>query len=325
MHISQVDLTNFMRYDQASITLAPGFNAFVGQTDSGKSTILRAIVWVMYNRPTGMEMCREGTDETSVTLTIQSETTHTVTRYRSKKRNAYCLDGQWFDTVKTDVPDEIKTAMGVQLAELGPKVLEMLNVSRQMDGPFMLTGSGGDAAKILGNLSGITVIDQGLSSLKPDLTKASSDISSTERLERTYTAAMHEFSDLEEEGLLLKSTSEKIRLAQELDQRHERLTALVEKMVSFNATIATLDDQILEQEEVLGINSNVEASIVQQNQLADLDALLQKMEEYNTQFHELTGQIAQAESRLIELQHGHQHALEEAGACPLCGQHVAVA
>ena len=78
-----------MCYEQEEIELDPGFNSFVGISDSGKSTILRALIWVFFNRPTGMEMCRTGTSETRVQLTLDDG--NIIEKIRSKNRNAYSL------------------------------------------------------------------------------------------------------------------------------------------------------------------------------------------------------------------------------------------
>jgi chromosome segregation ATPase len=320
MYISQITLHNFMRYEDVTVNLSQGFNAIVGQTDAGKSTILRALIWVMYNRPLGTEMCRVGSDETSVTVVSNHEATvHTVQRLRSKKRNAYCLNGQWYDAVKNDVPLEVQEALGVHLAELGPKVLEMLNVSRQMDGPFMLSGSGGDAAKILGNLSGITQIDSGLASLRPDIQATNRNLETNDRLEKTYAAASIEFGDLEEESELLRRAGVTLRSAQELSQKLTQLTALKEAVTSYTSTIKTIDTEIAEAQRIGQLDSLAKMAASLTGQLHKYTSLLETIDLYNQQMVNYKSSLQRAQEALSEAQAQYRRTLHEAGTCPTCG------
>jgi DNA repair exonuclease SbcCD ATPase subunit len=317
-------MQGFMRYDDQTVELHPGFNAFVGQTDSGKTTVLRALVWVFYNRPSGVEMIRDGADEAVVTITFNTGSAeepelHEVTRLRSKKRNAYILDGQEFDNVKLEVPQEIQDLSGIRIAEIGPKVYDMLNVSRQMDGPFMLTGSGGDAAKIMGNLAGITTLDLALSGLRPDLAAAKKEQIGYDKMEETYNASIGEFADLESEARQLEVVGKRIKLAQEISGRLAGLRRASERMAEYNATVATIDTDIATKAHITALSEPLNRSRRLVKRLSDLTQLNRTMDQYNSDVATLAAGAELAEARIVDLQHEYRALLHEAGTCPTCG------
>lgn len=324
MYVTKVRMVNYMRYVDETVELDPRFNAIVGQTDSGKTTLLRALVWVFYNRPVGMEMIRDGADEARVEIEVNLGTPedpdlHTIVRLRSKKRNAYIVDGQDFDNVKTDVPDEAKALTGVVTAEIGPKVYVELNVSRQMDGPFMLTGSAGDAAKIMGNLAGITTLDTGLASIKPDLSAVSKELTGAQRLEQTYDETIGEFADLDDQELKLEAIAQQIKSAQQLDARLQDLRRLSERMAEYNSVFTTVDADIAAVSQVLGYRARVAGAAELHARLNALEHLRVDMAGFNQRWNDNVAAVRGAESRVTELVESRKSVLHEAGTCPTCG------
>ena len=52
-YLKQITLKNFQSHKDSTIQLDRGLNAIIGPSDSGKSAIIRAIKWVLYNEPSG--------------------------------------------------------------------------------------------------------------------------------------------------------------------------------------------------------------------------------------------------------------------------------
>lgn len=53
-------IENFQSHEQTEVFFTEGLNVFVGPSDSGKSAILRALRWVLYNEPKGTDFIRAG-------------------------------------------------------------------------------------------------------------------------------------------------------------------------------------------------------------------------------------------------------------------------
>ena len=51
--IKEIDIVNFQSHKSTHLDLVPGVNVIVGASDSGKSAIIRALRWLIWNRPVG--------------------------------------------------------------------------------------------------------------------------------------------------------------------------------------------------------------------------------------------------------------------------------
>lgn len=60
IHLKRVRLENFQSHRNSVIDFDRGLNVIVGPSDSGKSAIIRAIKWALYNEPSGNYFIREG-------------------------------------------------------------------------------------------------------------------------------------------------------------------------------------------------------------------------------------------------------------------------
>lgn len=321
MLITRVKLNGFMRYDNVDLALHPGFTAITGPTDAGKSTIIRALTWVLFNTPSGDGMIRQGQDEARVEL--WTDTGHHVVRYKGKRRNGYELDGQPFESVGTSVPKDIQEALGVHVAILGPKVEEQLGISGQLDAPFMLGDSGGNAARILGNLSGITTIDQALSGLKPDINAARRDIEVAEKTLAGYEVSIKEFENLLAREGHLRQVRTALDRAETISERIAKLQALAEHMEEFNAMVGTVDRAL----ELLADRLQAAAPLGQARGLCtrieQLHALTTAMVELNASWNQTVADEQGVQEELVRVERERLQTLHDAGFCPLCGQATA--
>lgn len=153
--IQSVALQNFQSHKESILELAPGVNILTGDSDSGKTAILRALAWVLTNRPTGEAFRRIGSKSTSV---IVDTSDGAITRVRSDKENLYF--GPYAEKL---------AAIGTSVPESVVKLLNMdadLNIQRQLDAPFLLSCSAGEVAQRLNTVVGLDDIDVGLSNVQ---------------------------------------------------------------------------------------------------------------------------------------------------------------
>ena len=50
-YVRRITLENFQSHKHTEMEFGPELNVIVGPSDSGKSAIIRALKWVMYNEP----------------------------------------------------------------------------------------------------------------------------------------------------------------------------------------------------------------------------------------------------------------------------------
>ena len=68
--IKKIQIQNFQSHKETTLKLDPGVNIIVGTTDSGKTSILRALRWVIWNRPSGDDFRSWWGGNTSVEVII---------------------------------------------------------------------------------------------------------------------------------------------------------------------------------------------------------------------------------------------------------------
>lgn len=146
--LEKVIVKNFQRHKNLEVLFVPGVTTIVGDTNAGKSAILRLLRWVALNRlhGTAESYIRWGADDMAGILYFDG---HKLIRRRGKSGNLYKLDGKEFKAFGHDVPPEIANALSVT-----PD-----NFQRQLDPQFWLTESSGQIAKHLNAIVNLEVID----------------------------------------------------------------------------------------------------------------------------------------------------------------------
>jgi DNA repair exonuclease SbcCD ATPase subunit len=164
--IKSIRLENFQSHKNTTINFCDGVNAIVGLSDSGKTAILRALRWVVTNKPTGDAFQSYWGGDTSVTIILGDGTA--ITRKRTKSDNLYVKDDKEYRAFGQDVPEDIRKAFD----------LNDINLQGQMDAPFLLSQSPGEVAQILNKVVNLDVIDKAISSIRKQKLKADGDLKS---------------------------------------------------------------------------------------------------------------------------------------------------
>ena len=165
--LQTIQIHNFQSHENSQLDLSPGINTLVGDSDCGKSAVMRAILWAITNSPQGDAYVSDWTKtpkgkQMSGSATYVSIDTNpqkergkfSVVRKRSPEFNGYEVfdgsDNTQFEALRTDVPREVS-----QCFNIGP-----VNIQRQMDPPFLIASTPGEAARFINQLVNLTDIDE---------------------------------------------------------------------------------------------------------------------------------------------------------------------
>ena len=150
--ISKLILKSFQAHKSSELEFCPGLNAIVGESDEGKTSIIRALYWASQNKPSGGDFISDFSKrgECSSTIVVDG---NEVTRFKNKTKNEYRINDQSFKALgKSGVPDEVSNILQ----------LDELNFQNQMDSPFLLSSSSGEVARYLNDIVNLNVIDDSL-------------------------------------------------------------------------------------------------------------------------------------------------------------------
>lgn len=145
--LQSLSLINFQAHRRLEVDLDPHVTVFVGPSDSGKSAVIRALWWVLANKPAGDAFVRKGSKGTKVDLVVDGVT---VSRVRRGAENAYRIDDRELKAFGASAPpDEV-----VKLLKVGD-----LNFQSQHAAPFWFSETAGEVSRQLNQIVDLGTID----------------------------------------------------------------------------------------------------------------------------------------------------------------------
>lgn len=184
--IERVEIEQFQNHTKTDLDFSPGLNIVCGQSDNGKSAVIRAINWVLTNKPAGSAFCKvdnEGVD-TKVKLAF---TDGEVLRVRGHKKNHYIFDGTEYKAMRSDVPEEI-----AEFINIGDQ-----NIQGQFVSHFLISESSGEVARTLNSIVGLEDIDKAHKVIGRIIAESNANIKFLKAEFDKYTERMRKFDELD--------------------------------------------------------------------------------------------------------------------------------
>jgi len=157
--IKKIRIKNYQSIKDADIELGD-ITVITGRTDSGKSAFFRAVKAVVDNE-SGDEFTTAGEKRTVVDI-------DNIRWIQSENENSYEIDGKRWDKCGKSVPDDVKKELNMGEFEFGKDVKYFLNFSGQLDPSFIVQGNPADNAKVIGSISNIHTVYNGLREAEKD-------------------------------------------------------------------------------------------------------------------------------------------------------------
>jgi len=157
--IKKLEIQNFQSHKNTELTLAPGVNVIVGATDSGKTAIIRALRWLIWNRPSGEAFRSNWGGDTVVDIEADN---HHWSRLKGKQ-NHYHYNGGTFAAFGAGVPEEVSKSLNI----------DDINLQMQLDSPFLISASAGETASYFNRIAHLDQIDIGLKNIQGWIRKLS--------------------------------------------------------------------------------------------------------------------------------------------------------
>jgi len=159
MSIKTLTVTNFQSHANTKLNLHPGVNVIVGESDTGKSAILRALSWLVRNKVDDKSFRSNWGGKSDVE--IRFDDGNEVSRTQDKDNRYYLVNeekgiDEEYKAFRTDIPQDIVETLN----------MDVLNMSYQFDPPFLLSDSSGEVAKTLNKIADLTDIDTSISNIR---------------------------------------------------------------------------------------------------------------------------------------------------------------
>jgi exonuclease SbcC len=233
--IKSLKILNFQSHEKSKLDFSTGVNVIVGTSDSGKTAIIRALRWLIWNRPSG-DAIRSNWGG-GCTVIVDTEEDDIVVRGKDKT-DTYQLSRSGgkslvFKAFGTSVPQEIADLL---------KINE-INLQGQLDAPFLLSSSPGEVAQHFNKVARLDKIDKATGNINSAIRELTADIKYKEvdeaRLEEQvkqfdyldkFEAEVEVLEEMEKRSVTLKNAQRKladlIRKATDITEQVEECTDL---------------------------------------------------------------------------------------------------
>lgn len=350
MTLKKIGVKNFQSIRDAEVELG-SFTVLTGPSNSGKSAFMRAARALVRNGFTPSQV-RQGTKETHVVLEFDD---HTVEAVRGKSKSTYILDGDEYNKAGRTVPPEAEAAMRLGLVSEVDSTF-----STQYDSPYLISDPGSTAAKVLGSLTNVSVLHNGLRETnrrtleaKAQLKSRNSDLTTYKEREASFEyvdekrrimdkaeAVMSELSKLGEDVSLLDSILKLLDIdILGLKEANESIVSLppnadIEELIALTNLVKDLDlevgtvESLIEQipkEDYSGFSDISKTYDILVEDVSAVKALAEVLEGTVAgikEYQEKKLEASKYEEELEKCNHEHTTLLDGIDICPLCGEPV---
>lgn len=202
--LEKVFIRNFQSHQKSTIEFTQGVNIIVGDSDSGKSSIFRALRWLFWNKPLG-DSYRSWWGGNTIVKGYFDDCV--VSRVKTDSKSYYKTHAEEetiFKALKTSVPEEVAKCFNITEE----------NIQRQTDSPFLLSNTSGEVASHLNKIANIEDIDKSRSTIDSNIRKLKWTKESKEQLLKKDEEELNNYATLEDiEQLLItaETLNEKIK------------------------------------------------------------------------------------------------------------------
>lgn len=148
--IKSIDIQNYLSHANSRLEFHKGVNVIIGASDKGKTAVIRALRWVVRNKPSGGSIRSWWDGKTSVRLEVEEGF---VSRSKDKQ-DLYIVSAS---------PGKKHTlkAFGVSVPEEVSGLLNIgeVNLQMQLDSHFLLSKSSGEVASYFNKVARLDKID----------------------------------------------------------------------------------------------------------------------------------------------------------------------
>lgn len=231
--IQSLKIRNFQSHKRSIINLHAGVNVIFGQSDKGKTAVIRALRWTIYNKPSGDAIRSHWGGDTEVEIKFADG--NELLRKKTNSENSYTLNAEKLKAFGQGVPQEVTKAVN----------MDDVNIQQQHDTHFLLSETAGEVATHFNRIAGISVIDRSISKAKSAVaqTKTSIAIHEKDYVEKLDQLKMYENLDgienvlknIERKSKERDTLKTKIGITQTSFRRLDAITASLEYIDSIIA------------------------------------------------------------------------------------------
>jgi exonuclease SbcC len=307
--LTDVYASDFQSLKSVTITLGK-LTVITGPSNSGKSAFGRALRATLRNNVSVAAGLRHKSKSFVLSAMVDGQE---IQLTRGKSLGIYNHDGQQYTKIGTTVPDDIQDWLQM------PEVLGSdLNLTTQFDAPYLLSASGSEAARALGDLTNANLLSAAAGEANRRKLEAAREVKALRARKEALEATLEGFNDLPARVEKIRAAKEALETVREAVLLRARLSDLLESIDYYQ----TLLDQAEPPKDRTGVTEALDMlsrAVALSGELREVVAETQRVQAVAQTADE---QRQQWVKRRTDLQQSLSEALLAAGSCPVCGSTI---
>jgi DNA repair protein SbcC/Rad50 len=245
--IDRIAIEGFQAHKKTVIEFHPGMNVVTGASDAGKSSVIRALLWVVQNRPTGDTVRNWNLDKDATVKVTVEMCGKLISKIRKGSKAWYNLNDKKYEAMGSDVPQEIEETFN----------LTDINIQSQHTPYFLINDSAGKVAERLNELVHLDIIDKLYRNINGKITESKRKVSESEELINELDSSIKTFQHLDKIADIISEIDGSISTMGDEESTIRKLQGLI-------TTIANAEIDITQFSNTVGLSvrvSELEAAI----------------------------------------------------------------
>jgi len=290
--IDFLEINNFRSHKHTRLEFAKGINAIIGLPDSGKTNCLRAITWLLKNRPLGMKIASDFL-EGIPNVKMGFDNNFIIELSKLSNKSVYCINnGDSLKAIGSDVPDEIS-----QVANMTD-----LNIQKQLSSPFLICESPSEVAKVFNRITKLEKVDEAISLLTTDINSENKKLKIIEGQELELRQQIEDLGNIEEINSLNDDIQDNQKEIVNIENKIEGIEDLISSVNSYNDEIdklSIIDKANIDYEAIIVIDQIVLSLC---GKIDSLEDLIDEIESKNKDIEIFGKNIKSSEDDLSEIE-----------------------
>lgn len=301
--LKNLRIRNFQSHRDTQLDFHPGVNVIVGESLSGKTSILRAFLWSITDRPRGYRFHSWFTKEGEPTkVSMEYGEGDRLIKAKTKSKTTYHLNGEGFKGGQ-EVPEPVIKSINV----------DELNIQTQLDQFFLITSSPQEIGRVVSRVIQLEDTEDWLRQLTSRINNSNREVLSLKEMEKKIELELERYEDLNYlEGL--------VRKAERLEGRIDDLQLNIEDVEKMEVEARELEGKIFEMDQgVEGQRLLLDEVEDKLGRYREVKSDFEKLQNLQWELDKWQDQLEQEKSRGQELQRALKEEIDKLDRCPLCG------
>lgn len=205
MYITDIYLTNFQSYEQGHFELSEKVNLITGASDSGKTALIRALSWVLFNDYTTDLLIRNGYNNVEVKIVFNNG--NFILRGRKGNTNYYHIknnvdneDIKEYVNFGREIPTEIQDDFLFKKVNLLNEQYNIL-IASQLENSFLLSETDSTKANAIGKLVNVDILDNASRNVSREIKTTKNELNFKKSFIKEKEKSLNNYNHLNEDKI----------------------------------------------------------------------------------------------------------------------------